>query len=252
MNLFSISGKVAVITGGSMGLGRSMAVGFGAAGAKVVIASRTKRLIEETADEITKKGGEALAVSVDIRSQEDIEKMFNAAAERYGRVDIVVNNAGIAPMNKTIDISDEEWDNVISTNLKSTFLVSKAAAKKMIGQKYGRIINIASVLGKMASNVSSHYCSSKAGVIQMTRAFALEWARFNINVNCIAPGFFDTNMTKAQQSDKKHMSFLMSKIPFQRLGRPGEIVGTAIFLSSDASSYITGATIFVDGGYSIW
>jgi len=252
MDLFSVSGKVVVITGGSMGLGRAMAVGFGKSGARVVVASRTKRLIEETAHEIIKNGGSASAVQVDVKNSEDIEKMLTAAADLYGGVDILVNNAGIAPMNKTIDTTEEEWDNVIDTNLKSVFLASKLAARRMIRQRHGKIINIASVLGKMATNVAVHYCSSKAGVIQMTRAQALEWARFNINVNCIAPGYFETNMTKEQQSNDSHMSFLLSKIPYKRLGKPEEIVGTAIFLASGAASYITGATIFVDGGYSIW
>ncbi len=252
MDLFSVSGKVVVITGGSMGLGRAMAVGFGESGARVVVASRSKGLIEETAQEIIKNGGSATAIQVDVKNSGDIEKMLTAAVDLYGGVDILINNAGIAPMTRSIDMTEEEWDNVIDTNLKSVFLASKLAGRMMIRQRRGRIINIASVLGKMASSVAVHYCSSKAGVIQLTRAQALEWARFNINVNCIAPGFFDTDMTKAQQSDEKHRAFLYSKIPCQRLGKPEEILGTALFLASEASSYITGATIFVDGGYSVW
>lgn len=252
MDCFKLVDKVAIVTGGSKGLGRAMALGLGEAGAKVVVTSRTKQLIEETAEEIIKKGGDSLAVPADVKNAQSIKRVIDETKDKYGRVDILVNNAGIAPMNRTIKISEEEWNDVLDTNLKSIFMTVKAVAPIMIENKMGKIINIGSVLGKMASNSALHYCISKAGIIQMTRALALEWAPFNINVNCIAPGFFETEMTQALHKDKKQQRFLNFKIPFKRLGRAEEIVGTAIFLASNASSYITGETIFVDGGYSIW
>jgi NAD(P)-dependent dehydrogenase (short-subunit alcohol dehydrogenase family) len=247
---FRLSGKIAIVTGGSRGLGRSIAIGLGEAGAQVVVISRTKKLIEETANEIIKIGGEAIAIPADVTKVEDIEEMKKAVLDKFGKIDILINNAGIAPMNKAQNISIEEWDRVIETNLKSVFLMARIVGERMIQQKKGKIINISSVLGKMASNTALHYCASKAGIIQMTKALALEWAGFGIHVNCIAPGFFETEMIK--EHDETQRKFLMFKIPFKRTGKPEEIVGTVIFLASEASDYITGETIFVDGGYSIW
>jgi len=250
LDLFSLRSKVAIVTGGSKGLGRAMAIGLGDAGAQVVVVSRSKNLIEEASNEIIKKGGKAIPVPADVTKVEDIEQMAKTVADKFGKIDILINNAGIAPMNKALNISIEEWDSVIETNLKSVFLMARIVGERMIQQKKGKIINISSVLGKMASNTALHYCASKAGIIQMTKALALEWAGFGINVNCIAPGFFETEMIK--EHDETQRKFLMFKIPFKRTGKPEEIVGTVIFLASEASDYITGETIFVDGGYSIW
>ena len=249
---FRIEDKVAIVTGGSKGLGRAMALGLAQAGAKVVVSSRTISLIEETADEIIKKGGKAIAVPVDVKNPQGIELMVATVMDHYGRVDILINNAGIAPMKKTIDINIEDWNDVMNTNLKSAFLISKIIAKGMIKQRKGKIINIGSVLGNMASNVAMPYCVSKAGIAHMTRVLALEWAPFGINVNCIAPGFFESEMTAEPLEDESHMNFLKYKIPFKRLGKPDEIVGTALFLASRASDYMTGAVLYIDGGYSIW
>jgi NAD(P)-dependent dehydrogenase (short-subunit alcohol dehydrogenase family) len=249
---FKVVDEVAIVTGGSKGLGRAMALGLAQAGAKVVVSSRTIPLIEETADEIIEKGGKALAVPVDVKNPQSIEQMVAQVMDRYGRVDILINNAGIAPMKKTMETDIEDWNDVLNTNLKSAFLISKIIAKGMIKQRRGKIINIGSVLGNMASNVAMPYCVSKAGIAQMTRALALEWAPFGINVNCIAPGFFETEMTAEQREDESHMKFLKYKIPFKRLGKPDEIVGAALFLASRASDYMTGAVLYIDGGYSIW
>lgn len=252
LDVFRISGKKAIVTGGSKGLGRAIAIGLGEAGAQVAVVSRSKNLIEEVSNEIIKKGSKAIPVQADVTKIEDIEQMAKVVLDKFGRIDILINNAGIAPMNKALNISVEEWNNVIDTNLKSAFLISKIIGETMIREKKGKIINIGSVLGKMASSTALHYCVSKAGIIQMTRALALEWAPFNINVNCIAPGFFETEMIQKHQKDEKYTRFLLFKIPFKRIAKPEEIVGTAIFLASEASDYITGQTIFVDGGYSIW
>lgn len=252
LEMFRVTDKVAVVTGGSKGLGRAMALGLGAGGAKVVVASRTKSLIEETANDIIKEGGRATAVCVDVKSAESIEAMVREVMDIHGRVDILVNNAGIAPMKKALETSVEDWDDVLATNLKSAFLVSKAVGAVMVAQKQGKIINIGSILGTMAANAAMPYCVSKAGLAQMTRALALEWAPYGINVNCLAPGFFETEMTRYQQEDENHRKFLRFKIPFKRLGKPEEIVGAALFLASAASDYMTGAVLYLDGGYTIW
>ena len=249
---FKVVDKVAVVTGGSKGLGRAMALGLGEAGAKVVVASRTVPLIEETAGEIIQKGGEAIAVPVDVNDPQSIDRMVAQVMDHYGRVDILINNAGIAPMKRTVDTDIEDWNDVMNTNLKSAFLTSKAVAKGMLKQRKGKIINIGSVLGHMASTTAMPYCVSKAGIAHMTRVLALEWAHFGINVNCIAPGFFETEMTVQTREDESHMKFLKFKIPFKRLGKPEEIVGAALFLASAASDYATGVVLYIDGGYTIW
>ena len=249
---FKIAGKVALVTGGSKGLGQAMALGLGEAGARVVVTSRTVSLIEETANEIVKKGGDAIAIPVDVNDSQSIEQMISRATNHFGGVDILINNAGIAPMKRTMDTEIEEWDNVLNTNLKSAFLTSKAAAKWMMKQRKGKIINIGSVLGYLATNVAMPYCVSKAGIAHMTRALAIEWAPYGINVNCIAPGYFETEMTLEARGDEAHMKFLKFKIPFKRLGKPQEIVGAALFLASEASDYMTGGVLYIDGGYTLW
>jgi len=249
---FRLDDKVAIVTGGSKGLGQAMAIGLGEVGAQVVVTSRSVNLIEETANEIVKKGGRAVAIPVDVKSQESINELVANVFKRFRRIDILINNAGIAPMNKVIDTSVEEWDDVVNTNLKSAFLLSKAVGRIMVQQERGKIINIGSVLGIMVSNTALPYCTTKAGLAHMTRALALEWAPYRVNVNCIAPGFFETEMTRQQQEDKAQSKFLKFKIPLKRLGKPDEIVGAAIFLSSEASDYITGSVLVIDGGYSIW
>lgn len=249
---FRIEDKVVIVTGASKGLGRAMALGLGEAGARVVVTSRTVPLIEETADEIIKKGGNAIAMPVDVKNPQSVEQMVNRAVEHYGRVDILINNAGIAPMKRTVDTEIEDWNDVMNTNLKSAFLISKAVAGNMIKRRKGKIINIGSVLGRMASTTAMPYCVSKAGIAHMTKTLALEWAQFGINVNCIAPGFFETEMTVHAHEDPSQMKFLKFKIPFKRLGKPEEIVGAVLFLASEASDYMTGAVLYIDGGYSIW
>ncbi len=249
---FRIEDKVAIVTGGSKGLGRTMALGLAQAGAKVVVSSRSNSLIEETADEIVREGGQAIAVPVDVKNPQSIDLLVTHVMNHYGRVDILINNAGIAPMKKTLDTDIEDWNDVLNSNLKSAFLTSKAVVRGMLKQRRGKIINIGSVLGNMASALAMPYCVSKAGIAHMTRALALEWASAGINVNCIAPGYFETEMTREAREDESHMKFLKFKIPFKRFGKPEEIVGAALFLASEASDYVTGAVLYVDGGYTVW
>ncbi len=251
LNQFGLSGRVAIVTGGSKGLGRAMALGLAEAGAKVAVVSRTRSLIEETAAEIVKKGGEAIAVPTDMRSEEDVERMVALVAEKFGRIDILINNAGIGGSRKVVAMTTDEWSNMMDTNVKSIFLAVRAVGKVMIRQRSGKVINVSSVLGKGALPRSMHYGASKAAIIHMTKTLALEWAPFNIHVNGIAPGWFLTEMTKDQQ-EGENREFLIRRIPFGRFGNPEEMVGLAVFLASDASNYITGDTVFIDGGYSLW
>jgi NAD(P)-dependent dehydrogenase (short-subunit alcohol dehydrogenase family) len=250
MEQFKLTGRVAVVTGGSKGLGRAMAMGLAAAGAKVAVVSRTTKLIEETAEEIIRKSGDAIAVTADVTREDDIERMTLEVLGKYGAIDILINNAGIGGSNKSVALSTEAWDRMMNTNARSVFLACRAVGKGMIQQGHGKIINISSVLGRGALPHSLHYGASKAAIIHMTKTLALEWATFHINVNGIAPGWFLTEMTKDQQHGESE-KFLLQKIPFGRFGTPEEIVGLAIFLSSPASDYITGETVFIDGGYSI-
>jgi gluconate 5-dehydrogenase/2-deoxy-D-gluconate 3-dehydrogenase len=251
---FSLEGKVSIITGARRGIGAALAVAFAEAGSDVAICDVVvdDGLIAAVAKDIQKFGRRALVVKTDVTSESDVENLVKKVVDEFGRVDILVNNAGIAPLNKTFDVTVEEWDRVIDTNLKSVFLLSKAVAKVMVKQKSGKIINMGSIYGMMATNVSIHYCAAKAGIAQMTKAFALEWARSNINVNCIVPGQFATELTRRQQDEEAHRKFLEFKIPFKRFGQPEELVGPALLLASQASDYMTGAIVVVDGGYSIW
>jgi NAD(P)-dependent dehydrogenase (short-subunit alcohol dehydrogenase family) len=251
MDQFALNGRIAVVTGGSKGLGRAMAIGLAEAGATVAVASRTKSLIEETAAEIVRNGGEAIAIPTDVRSEEDVERMAALVVEKFGRIDILVNNAGIGGSRKVVAMTTDEWSDMMDTNVKSIFLTVRAVGKVMIRQRSGKVINVSSVLGKGALPRSMHYGASKAAIIHMTKTLALEWAPFNIHVNGIAPGWFLTEMTKDQQ-EGENQEFLIGRIPFGRFGKPEEMVGLAVFLASNASNYITGDTIFIDGGYSLW
>ncbi len=251
MDQFRLSGRIAVVTGGSRGLGRAMAIGLAEAGAAVAVASRTKSLIEDTAAEIIRNGGDAIAIPTDVRSEEDVERMVALVVEKFGRIDILVNNAGIGGSRKVVAMTADEWSDMMDTNVKSIFLTVRAVGKVMIGQRSGKVINVSSVLGKGALPRSMHYGASKAAIIHMTKTLALEWAPFNIHVNCIAPGWFLTEMTKDQQ-EGENREFLIGRIPSGRFGKPEEMVGLAVFLASDASNYITGDTVFIDGGYSLW
>jgi NAD(P)-dependent dehydrogenase (short-subunit alcohol dehydrogenase family) len=250
MEQFNLSGKVAVVTGGSKGLGRAIAVGLAQAGAKVAVVSRTTKLIEETVSMIITNGGDAIPITADVTREDDIESMTTEVYEKYGTIDILVNNAGMGGGKKSVLLTAAEWDHMMNTNARSVFLTTRAVGKIMIKQRHGKIINISSVLGKRALPYSLLYGASKAAIIHMTKTLALEWAPFHINVNGIAPGWFLTEMTRDQQQGENEKS-LLRKIPFGRFGQAEEIVGLTIFLSSRASDYITGETVFIDGGYSI-
>jgi len=250
------AGKVALITGAATGIGRATALGFGKEGACVVVSDLDEAGVNETATLIGDAGGKAVAVVGSVSARADVQKMVDAATTHFDRLDILINNAGITKDALTVRVkdgevktmSDEQWDAVLEVNLKGTWLVSQLAAVPMIRQKYGRIVNTASV-GAQGNIGQANYSASKAGVIGLTKTLALEWARFNIAVNCVAPGGVKTRMTAAIPDNI--MAELLGRIPLKRMAEPDEIAAVHAFLASDEASYITGQVIWVDGGLTV-
>ena len=251
-----LENKVALITGGGSGIGRATALRFAQEGACVVVADMDETCVDETAQLIAGANGKVFAVSGNVTARADVQKMIDAATVNFGRLDIVINNAGITKDGLTVRVkdgevkfmSDEQWDAVLDVNLKGTWLVSQLAAVPMIRQKYGRIVNTASV-GAQGNIGQANYSASKAGVIGLTKTLALEWARFNIAVNCIAPGGVKTRMTAAIPDNI--MAQLVERIPLKRMADPAEIAAAHVFLASDEASYITGQVIWVAGGLTV-
>ena len=255
LSKFSLEGKVAVVTGGSRGIGSAIAMGFAKAGAKVVLTSRKINDLEANVSEIKAFGGEATALQSHLGKIEEIDKMIGAVMEKYGRIDILVNNAGASPAMSTVLESNERlWDTIMNLNLKGLYFTSQAAANVMKKQGGGKIINIASIDGFKPEPGVSIYSISKAGVRMITKAFAVELAPFKIMVNAIAPGPISTKMLNSHwfhlspEEAEKGKKEMASIAPTGRFGEPDEIVGAAVYLASDASSYTTGAEIVVDGG----
>lgn len=248
-SLFDLTGRVAIVTGAGRGLGAAMVKGLADAGAKVAVADIDLDLATAVADEICKKGGDALPVKVNVADADSVSNMVSAVVKRYGTIDILVNNAGINRRALCIEMSEQDWDAVINVNLKGTWLCSRAVAPIMIKNRKGKVINIASIMGTIALPERGPYASTKGAVIQLTKVLALEWAPYNINVNAVGPGYFMTEMNTALKNDPETYAKLTSKVPMGRWADPEELVGPIVFLASDASSYLTGQTIFVDGGY---
>ena len=247
---FDLSGKVAVITGGSRGIGRAIALGFAEHGADVVVASRKLPDLEKVAQEIRDKGRKSLAVATHVGKKEDVENLIAQAVKEFGGIDILVNDAATNPVfGPLIDLSEAAWDKTLEVNLTGYFLCSKAAAKVMIESgKGGVIINMATDGAFKAAPGMGAYCISKAGVVMLTKVLAVELAQYNIRVNAIAPGLVKTKFSSFLWSSPEIMNMVMMTLPVKRIAEPEEIVGAAIFLASSASSYVTGTTIFVNGG----
>lgn len=238
--------KIAVITGASRGIGRSIALALAAKGATIVAVDMDQAATDAIVAELQAAGGKALAVVANVTVPGDAERMIDAATEAFGRVDILVNNAGITRDGLLMRMKDEDWDAVLNVNLKGAFLCTRAAFKAMSKQRYGRIINIASVVGQMGNAGQANYCASKAGLIGLTKSNAREMAKRNITVNAVAPGFIATAMTDAL-SDKVRAE-LTAQIPLERLGSADDISNAVVFLASEASGYITGHVLSVNGG----
>ncbi len=244
----SLEGRSAIVTGAGAGIGRAIATELVAAGADVLITYRSKQ--DEAiavAKELSGVGsGSCRATPLDIRNTEDVTRVVGEAVESFGKLDILVNNAGVTDDTLVMRMSEEAWDNVIETNLRGTFLTSKAALRGMIRARWGRIINVTSVVGRLGNPGQANYAAAKAGIIGFTRSLALEVATRSITVNAIAPGFVDTDMTAGL--NEQQQEFLLGRIPMGRIAEPREIAPLAAFLASDAASYITGQTFNVDGG----
>jgi len=248
---FSLDGKVALVTGGGRGIGRAVALGLARAGADVVVASRKLPDLEKVAEEIRGLGRKSLAVAAHIGRVEEISNLVSRVKEEFGKIDILVNNAGTNPtMDQALDIDERAWDSIMNLNLKGLFFLSQAVARVMKEQGGGKIINIASVAG-ITPDILPVYSMSKAGVIMASKVMAQQWAQYNIRVNTVAPGLTRTQFSQALWSNPDILQGAMSRTPMGRIAEPEEMVGAIIFLASDASSYVTGQVIAVDGGISI-
>ena len=251
-NLFDLTGRVAVVTGAGKGLGRAMALALAAAGADVVVSSRTMADISKVRDEIRDLGRRADAVPVDCAEEASCELLIARAIERLGTVDILVNNAGINVRKPILDLCAEEFDRVLKTNLYGYFYCARAAGRHMVARGSGKIINISSMMGRVALPTQGAYASSKGAVEQLTNVLALEWAQAGVQVNAIAPAYCETPLTQAVFNDPERHRFVCERTPMGRWGQPYELAGAVIFLASDASSFVTGHVLKVDGGWNAW
>jgi NAD(P)-dependent dehydrogenase (short-subunit alcohol dehydrogenase family) len=248
LDKFSLKGKVALVTGGGRGLGKGIALGLAGAGADVVIAARSAGELAETVKELKDLGTDSASYQVDMLNVTEIRNMVDWVAEKYGALDILVNGAGINVRKPTVEMTEADWDRVLGVNLKSVFFASQAAGKVMLQQGKGRIINIASLSAIIGIPTIIPYCSSKGGLVQMTKGMAVEWAP-KINVNAIGPGYFRTAMTEELFQREGWEQNALRRIPQGKTGSPSDLAGAAVYLASEASDYVTGQVIYVDGGW---
>ncbi len=251
LDVFKLDGRVALITGGNRGLGFAMAQALAEAGADVVVTSRQQEKALKSAAAIAEATGRrTLGLVVDVTNADQVESMVRSVVQEFGRIDILVNNAGINIRKPVEEFDEASWDLVQETNLKAPFLCSRAVVRYMKEQHYGRVINIASMIALVALPERSAYCSSKGGLIQLTRVLALEWASYNITVNALCPGPFATEMNIPVMNNPQANQFFLDHIPLGRWGRPEELGGAIVFLASHASSFMTGAALVIDGGWT--
>jgi gluconate 5-dehydrogenase len=249
-NAFDLTGKVAVVTGTSRGLGQYMARALARAGADIVMTSRTRASLEAFRAEIEGLGRRAMPLELDVRDYNSIQRMAADAVAAFGRIDILVNNAGCNVRKPAVEVSWDDWNLVLDTNLRGTFFVAQAVGRHMIERKYGRIINIGSVTCVAGYAGLAPYCASRGGVKQLTMSLADDWGPYGITVNCLAPGWFKTAQNAVLYENAEWVAYLCDRIPLRRPGQPHDLDGAVVFLASDASAYITGQTLLVDGGIS--
>jgi len=248
-NQFGLDGKVALVTGAAAGLGKAMAEALAGAGASVVVADINLEMAEATSHQIEKLGVKALPVKVNVADADSVKAMMDRTVAEMGTLDILVNNAGINRRAPIVEMTEEDWDATINVNLKGTFLCCRAAGPILLAKNYGKVINIASLLGSVAQPNRGPYASSKGAVIQLTKVLALEWAKNRINVNAIGPGYFATELNRKLMDDPAVYNDLTSRIPMGYWADPADLGGPVVFLSSSASDYVTGQVVWVEGGY---
>lgn len=246
---FDLNGKVALVTGAGRGLGEAVALGLAKAGADVAIVDLDIKAAQDVALKAQNLGRKAIAIQANVCVSDDVKEMVNSVINKFGTIDILVNNAGIQRRNPCIEMTEEDWDAVIDVNLKGAFLCCKEVGKIMVKNRKGKVINITSLLGTVAQPNRGPYAASKGALVQLTKVLALEWAPLGINVNALGPGYFLTDLNKKLMDDKEEFDKLTSKIPMGRWGTLEDIVGPAVFLASEASDYMNGHVLYVDGGY---
>jgi len=251
--LFSLEGRVAVVTGASVGLGAGLAEGLAAAGAHVVLAARREERLRELAAELEARGAKALAVACDVTSPDAVDQLLERSVSHFGRVDLLVNNAGITEVVPAEEETLECWDQVTGVNLRGLFVCCQRFGRVMLEQQQGAIVNVASMLGLVGSGQvpQASYAASKGGVVNLTRELGAQWARRGVRVNAIAPGWFESEMTADMFDDEGSRRWMRNRTPMGRPGQDGELLGALLFLASDAASFVTGQTIAVDGGWTI-
>ena len=248
-DLFSLEGRVALVTGSAQGLGFAIARGMLQAGAKAVLSDVSAASLERAQAALRSEGFEAPAYVFDISDEGGVPEAVSAIEREVGPIDILVNNAGIHRRGPLIDMPVEDWRRVIDVNLSGAFIVGRAVARGMIARRRGKIINIASINARMVRPNIGNYCAAKGGIVTLTKSMATEWGEYNINVNAIGPGYFLTDLTRPLSQDSAFDTWVRSEVPLRRWGEPGDLVGLAVMLASPASDYITGQTIYVDGGW---
>ena len=246
-----LAGRVALVTGASRGIGHAVALALGAAGAAVACCARSAEQVEATAAEVSGHGGRARGFRLDVTRRNEIDAVVADIGAALGPIDILVNNAGITLDKRSVEVTDEEWDDVLATNLTSTFTLARAVAPGMMEQRRGKIINIGSMYGKIGVPRYAAYCASKAAVEALTRSLAVEWARHGIQVNCLAPGYVNTDIPREAMADEKLRTLFLSRVPARRIGEPEEVATLAVYLASAASDFMTGQTVYLDGGQTI-
>ena len=249
---FDLSGKVAVVTGGNGGLGLGIALGLSGAGANIVVAARSVEKTAQALEEIRALGVEAHGITVDVTQEPAIQRMVTSTLDHMGRLDILVNNSGIAVRAQPQDLTAAQWDSVVDVNLRAAFLASKEAYPHMLKAGGGKVINVGSMYSLFGSDWGAPYAASKGGVVQLTKSLAVAWAKDNIQVNAVLPGWFVTDLTRGiEEADPARHDNISRRIPTGRWGEAEELGGAAVFLASAASDYVTGAVLTVDGGYSV-
>lgn len=250
-NLFDLTGRVALVTGASRGLGQTFARALAKAGADVAITSRSLKSLQPFQAEIEALGRRVYPLELDVRDQHSIHRAVDSLIEQAGKIDILVNNAGCNVRKPALEITWEDWNLVLDTNLRGAFFMAQAAARHMIPRGYGRIINIGSVTSVLGYAGLAPYGASRGGIKQMTMSLADDWGKYGITVNCLAPGWFKTDQNKVMYEDAEWVATLVERLPLKRPGQPADLEGAVVFLASEASRYVTGQTLLVDGGFSI-